>query len=411
MTVFSACGSTNLNSGTNTNNAASQHEGESSASGEKTELVFWTYYETDAQKNMVKKLVDGFNASQPDIVVTDQYVPYADFTKQLSIGLAAQNLPDVITINNPDMASYAKMGLFADVTDLLKDWKDKDQYFPGPWASTVYDGKSYGIPFVSNDLALYYNEDMLTAAGIKPPTTWNELKEAAKVLTTADTAGFGMSAVNREEGTFQFTPFLYSAGGTYKDLGSQGAINALSLLTDMMQDGSMSKEVINWGQSDVAKQFIVGKIAMMVNGPWQMPTIESSAPDLNYGVVPLPKPEGGESISCLGGENLGVINNENAEASVKFLMYIAQPEVMKQYSLDYGAFPPRADVAADEAFTGNPKNQVFLNALTNAVPRGPEPQWPQYSKAIYTAVQESLTGAKAPEQAAKDAQAAIDQIN
>ncbi len=373
-----------------------------------TRLTLWHYYETDAQKMMIKKLTEGFNASQPDIKISDQYVPYADFTKQLSIGLAAEKLPDIVIINNPDHASYAKMGLFADITRYLRGWKDQKEYFPGPWKSTMLDGKNYGIPFVSNCLALFYNVEMLEKAGVAPPKTWDELRAAAKKLTTAETAGFGIAAANREEGTFQFIPFLYSAGASYDKLDSPAAIKAVSFITDLYKSGAMSKECINWGQSDLCKQFMVGKVAMMVNGPWQMPRIQKEAPNLKYDVVLLPKDK--QSASCLGGENIGVVKNKNSAASVKFLKYIGQPQIVKQYALDYGAFPPRRDVGVDKAFSNTPQEKVFLQALEIAVPRGPHPKWPQYSKIISTMVQESLTGMKTSEAAAKDAQALINQI-
>mgnify|MGYP000273193676 FL=1 len=80
----------------------------------------------------------------------------------------------------------------------------------------------------------------------------------------------------------------------------------MTLVKDLVDAGSMSKEVINWTQGDVMNQFISGNIAMMVNGPWQVPTMREQAPDLNWDVTLLPKDA--EYASCLGGENFGVID-------------------------------------------------------------------------------------------------------
>ena len=86
------------------------------------------------------------------------------------------------------------------------------------------------------------------------------------------------------------------------DINNDNGIKALTLVKDLVDAGSMSKEVINWTQGDVMNQFISGNIAMMVNGPWQVPTMREQAPDLNWDVTLLPKDA--EYASCLGGENL-----------------------------------------------------------------------------------------------------------
>ena len=88
---------------------------------------------------------------------------------------------------------------------------------------------------------------------------------------------------------------------------------------------------------------------MMINGPWQLPEIKKNAPDLKYGVTLVPKDK--QFASVLGGENLGVINGKNVDASVEFLKYFAQPDVMKNFTKEFGNFPPRKDVAADKAWT------------------------------------------------------------
>jgi len=81
-------------------------------------------------------------------------------------------------------------------------------------------------------------------------------------------------------------------------------------MQDMInKDGSWTKEVVNWTQSDVNNNFMVGNIAMQQNGPWQIPGIAANAPNLRYGVTVLPKfdKNSGQATSILGGENIGVV--------------------------------------------------------------------------------------------------------
>jgi multiple sugar transport system substrate-binding protein len=47
--------------------------------------------------------------------------------------------------------------------------------------TSVFQGKNYGLPNNTNDIALFYNVDMLAKAGVQPPTTWAELRSASKL--------------------------------------------------------------------------------------------------------------------------------------------------------------------------------------------------------------------------------------
>lgn len=376
------------------------------APAEKAKVTLWYYWENKEHQQILTDIIKQYNSSQNEVEVINEYYPFADFKKVLSIGLAASKLPDLVLIDNPDHAAYAAMGLFADITDKIKDWPDKEQYFEGPWKSCTLDGKVYGIPFGSNDLALYYNEDMLNKAGVKPPQTWEELRAAAKKLTGNGITGLGVSAPKTEEGTFQFMPWILSAGGELTKVDSPEGIKSFTMISELVKDGSMSKEVMNWVQSDVLKQFMAGKIAMMFNGPWQVPTLKKDAPNLKWNVTLIPKDK--QYASVLGGENWGVVNGKNVDATVKFLKYVTQADVLKSYIGKFGYFPSRKDLASAPEFTGDPIYKVFIDELQYAQPRGPHPKWPELSNAVSQALQEVITGAKTPEAAAKDAQAKID---
>ncbi len=91
-------------------------------------------------------------------------------------------------------------------------------YDDGPWRSCQFDGESYGIRNTSNCLALFYDKDMLEAAGVDTPGTWDELREAASELREGNRFGLAVSAINAEEGTFHFLPFLWQAGADIDSL-------------------------------------------------------------------------------------------------------------------------------------------------------------------------------------------------
>ena len=380
------------------------------SAADKKEVVIWDYFETDAQKQMMQSLIDEFNASQDEYEASHVYVPFADYEKQLTPGIASGELPDLVILDGCGMASFIQLGLFGDISDADINW---DEYMEGPMESTMLDGKHYGIPFATNCTALFYNKDLFDAAGIDYPdenTTWDEFHEMAKALTKDGVSGFGNAATNTDEGTFQCLQWLYTAGGSYTDI--EDGVDAYKLMQEMIEDGSWTKECVNWTQSDVNNNFMAGNLAMQQNGPWQIPGIEANAPDLNYGVTVLPKKDADseQATSILGGENMGVVNKDDTSGAEAFLKYYDQTDVMVDAMKQYGSYPPKTEAAKDSYWTDDPIQKAFLTQIDTSIPRGPSAAWPSYSSAIQTGFQEVMTSAKTPEQAAKDTQAAVDAV-
>ena len=367
------------------------------------DVTIWYYWETEGHQKALNHIIEEFNSSQDGITVQAKYVPFADFKKQLSIGASADELPDLVILDNPDHAAYAAMGIFADITDKF----DVSNYYEGPVNSCTLDGKLYGVPFGSNDLVLFYNEDMLNEAGVEVPTTWDELLEAAKATTTDTVAGFAHCALQNEEGTFNFLPWVWSTGATSYEINSEGGIKALTFEKDLVDSGAMTKEAINWTQGDTMHQFIAGNLAMMINGTWQIPTMREEVPDLNWNVAPIPQDK--EQASGLGGENYAVIAGGNEDAAVKFLEFATTPETCL-YMMNAMGYISADSTIAENQFEGDEVYQVFVDEMQYAHARGPLPEWPSISDAISLAFNKVITGESAPEDAAAEAQATIDGI-
>ena len=387
------------------------------ASAEAVELELWHYYGTDyeySDGSVFQRDIDAFNASQDRIHVTYTYVAREDLLKQYTMGALSGELPDIGMVDNPDMAGFIQMGVFADITDQLTAWGQLDQFFPGPLNSCTQNGRIYGLPHNSNCLALFYDKDLLDAAGVAVPTNWTELKDAAKKLTDPAVGryGLGISAVKNEEGCFQFMPWFISAGGKLEELNGKGCVDALGYLTDLIGDGSMPKDVINWTQGDCNNQFISGGLAMQVNGPWNVATIKNLAPDKNWGVALVPKADDGVYASVLGGENFGPTTAcKDLDAAVEFLTYLMSKDVSANFCEAGGKFSPRADSSASkEIWTTDPIFSVFATEMQYAMPRGPHPRWPEISTAISVAQHEAFTGVKTPQEALDGAAATVSAI-
>lgn len=369
----------------------------------KTEVEVWYYWENLMHQEILNGLIEDFNGMQDKVEVKASYVPFADFKKQLSIGVASDVLPDIVIIDSPDHASYAAMGIFADVTDKF----DITPYYEGPINSCTLDGVLYGIPCASNCLALYYNEDMLAAAGCEVPTTWEELKDVAAKCTKDNVYGIGFCSLQNEEGTFNFMPWVWSTGSTSFEINNENTLRALNLVKDLSEAGSMPKEVINWTQGDVMNQFISGNLAMMINGPWQVPTMREQAPDLKWNVALIPADA--QNASVIGGENFAVIAGGEEEGAIEFLNYITSAEVLASYIDDFGNIAARSDVANGQ-FEGDEIMKKFVAQMQYAQPRGPHAQWPEISDAISMAFNKVIISTDTPENAAAAAQTVIDSI-
>lgn len=376
------------------------------SAAEAEDLTIWYYWENEGHQKALNEMIEKYNGEQSAYKLEAKYVPFADFKKQLSIGASASELPDLVLLDSPDHASYASMGIFADVTGKF----DVSSYYDGPVASCTIDDVLYGVPFGCNCLSLYYNQDMFEAAGIaEAPKTWDELKAAAEKLTTDTVSGLAFCSLQNEEGTFNFAPWLWATGASSYDIDSEGGVKALTYVKDLVDSGVMSKECINWTQGDVMNQFISGNVAMMVNGPWQIPTMKQEAPDLNWDVTLIPQET--QYASVIGGENYAVIAGGNEEGALNFLEFATQPEQVAFMMNTMGYIS--ADKAIAETQFASEEDAIykkFVEQLEYAQARGPLPEWPEVSDAISLAFNQVMTGAAAPEDAAAEAQATIDGI-
>jgi multiple sugar transport system substrate-binding protein len=376
-----------------------------SNSGEKVTINWWDYQSTEAMQQAIKDMIDGYQKEHPNVTIQRTYIPFADLKNKLLMGSAAGQLPDIVMMDNPDHQAFAAAGILADITKEVKDWGQADKYFEGPWSSTVYKDKNYGIPADSNNLALYYNADMFKEAGIEPPKNWEDMKADAKKLTKSGVYGMSASAIKTEQGTFQFLPFVWQAGADLTNFNNQGTVEAVKLWKDMVDNGSMSKEIITQDQQAVAVQFASGKTAMMVNGTWQIPFLKKEA-KFNWDIVPLPA--GKQAGTILGGENWAITTaSKHKDVAFDILKYTQQDKYLKHFNQVGGRLPSRKDAIQDPIWQNDKNLKIFADAMKDSKARAYGPNYPKISESVQDMLQQVLTGSKSPEDAVKEADAKI----
>ncbi|WKK73371.1 extracellular solute-binding protein [Rathayibacter oskolensis] len=191
-------------------------------------------------------------------------------------------------------------------------------------------------------------------------------------------------------------------------MSSDDAVSALALWTDLVKAGSASQANVNSNQQDVRDQFLAGKLGMMVNGTWQLSALDEAG--MNYGVVPLPAKDGGAAPSPLGGEFIEVVTADDAKQKLatEFAQCVIEPDSLKAWAAGQSYIMPYADAAAEQA-TEDPALEPWVEAITVAQGRTSDlgVAYPDTSKALYTAIQEALTGSKTPQAALDDAAASL----
>ena len=379
------------------------------SAAEPTEITFWHYMSEDKEGKFVNEAIEEFNNSQDEVHVTAQYLPREELMKQYTIGVVSGELPDCGMVDNPDHASYASMGVFEDITDLYNSWDEAD-FMEGSINSCYYDDKLYGLPWENNCLGLFYNKSMLEEAGVEVPTTWSELEAACEKLTTDTCKGLAISAIGNEEGTFQYMPWLLSAGGSVDNLTSDESKESMTYLKDLMDKGYISKECINWTQADAWNQFCAGKAAFAECGTWHLAQTDAINGAFEYDFTLLPTGDEGTSTSTIGGENFGVCKgSENKEACAKFLEWLCSQENEAKWAAVGGKIPTRQDATAEYTFEQD-GFKVFTDEMNYAQARGPHAEWPSISEAVYTATQSVIVDGTSAKDALETAAAKINPI-
>ncbi len=345
--------------------------------------------------------------TESGVKVTQNTVPGGNLIQKVLQEGSSKTLPDILMLDNPDLQQIAATGALSP----LKNYGiSPSGYFPAVTKASTYKGELYGLQPVTNTIGLFYNKDLLSKAGVTPPTTWAELQSDAKKLTDSASGRYGMafSAINTYEGTWQFLPFMWSNGGDEKNIATPASAQALQLWVDMVNDGSVSKSTVNWTQADVQAQFAAGKAAMMVNGPWQFPVLDKIK-GLNYGVVPIPSPSAGKPVvNPLGGETWTVPNTGDTakqKAAAKVIQCLSTDSMQKWLADKNQTIPTKTAVATSYA-ASNPKNQAFAEEIKTARSRTGElgADWPKAATKIYQAIQLALVGGKTPMQALQQTQ-------
>lgn len=288
----------------------------------------WKYEDGRAQK-----LVEDFEAANPGIKVEITPVAFEGLKEKLLSTLMAKQGPDVMNMASAWGKAMAATGSLMDMGPVI-DEIGRDKFYEAGFEWTKLDGVEYGIPYRTEAKCLYYNNEMLKAAGLDgPPETLAELADYAQKLKTADVAGLALP-LNRDDPTvgMYFRWVMRAFGGDYMSedettatLTTPEALQAFQYYTDLYTSGSMPADTLALTNDDTRVLFENGQAAMTVEGPWAIANCEANG--LDFGIAQLPGLDGQDGTWDSAGWSLIVADySPNKEAAVKFVKFLLEPD-------------------------------------------------------------------------------------
>lgn len=322
---------------------------------------YYHEYGEAGTEQAVKRYAQEYMAKHKNVTINVEWIP-GDYATKLSTALAGPNPPDVFE-TSPTLQMVQQKQV-APLDDLYSSAQRSDMY-ANVLAQNTINGHIYGAKIVTDVGLLYYRKSMLKDAGIKPPSTTQELVAAAKKLTTQKTKGL---FIGDDGGVAALYELVVQANGVNLISGNKvafatpAAANALQVLVELNQQGS----ILLGYQPDYLEPnaFNSGLCAMQWTGLWVMP--ELTVGD-DYGVLPFPAvSSSGKAVSFLGGWSECVFGNspnlDVAKDYVKWL-WIENKQAQMQFNTAFGFHLPGFKSVASEAKKGKLKTPQAKAAL------------------------------------------------
>lgn len=333
-------------------------------------------------------------------------------TNQALLAAQENNAPDVILIDNPAVSTLADTGMLTTVDELGLDTAGIDENL---LAAGVVDDETYGIPIGANTLAIYYNQTILDGAGVDPASIkdWTTLDAALRKVGAGGHRGITFAAIGTEEGSFQFLPWFWGAGADLRDLDSPAAVEAVELWAGWLRQGYAPNSVINNSQNTTWEEFLTGDFGFAVNGTWQV----NSAAEAEFptGVVQIPGRTGGVAPTPTGGEFITApVQDDTARYDVtrEIVECMTTPEGMVETADTFAYYIPPTEPGQDQLLSAKPDLEPWVDAVRNAKGRTSDnlgTDYPLISEALWTAVQNALSGSASAKDALTEAQSQAEQ--
>lgn len=337
-------------------------QAETDASSEPVEVKFMHVF-GGARGEAIGRVVDAFNASQDEIVVSHENVPgwYGGLLERLQQLAVARQLPEV-AIMGLASSNYMREGL--NIVS-AQEYIDRDGYSTRDFipemlelAQDTATGEQYALPYAISTPLIYVNKDLMREAGIDAsgaPDSWEELREWARIAHETHEDAYGI-AFQLDYDTWQFQQLLESFGGRMADIDSQEILfngdegrRVMDMWMGMMhEDGSWP----NISGGEAADNFINGSLAMIVATTGNLARFNQAA-DFDLGILLLPEYDDMQHRSQrripAGGSNIYIMPTtpKKQEAAWEFIQFALSPESTRVIVEELGYMSPRQSLLGE----------------------------------------------------------------
>lgn len=404
-------GDTSSDQGEQAEEALEGHGDESLKEQASVVLDMWVHQTGEAETQFYLDSIDEFNEEHAGEIYVEVAPPVIDdgssYNDAVNAALVAGNLPDVLKLDGPFVASYAESGIIGAIDDYIKP-EDKEDFVDSILEQGSFDGKLYALGGMESSVMLYYNKDIFEEEGIEAPTTvedawtWDEFMEVSKQLTTDDRYGLNLfwNYGIGEWMTYMGTPFVWSAGGrllSEDGTTAEGHFNGPETVEAFEFVGNLFAEgVVSTSPGEM--QFEEGKAAMALGGPWIALSAEDAG--INWGMMPYPYKD--EKKSPSGSMAYAITaDTEYPEEAYKVVEFMTSVEKVKGLS-EVTGMPPSRKSAFEEMDKYNelPYSVMREQVEQTAQARPQTPAYPVLTQAFAEAFDAVARG--------EDAQSALD---
>ena len=261
-----------------------------------------------------------FEAANENIDLVVDVVSWNDIYTVVNTRISNNDAPDILNIDV--FADYQADGLLLPAQDFVSE-ETYAKFYPAFLEQSVVDGTVWAVPDLASARALYYNADILAAAGVEVPTTWAELKAACEAIKAYDANLYPWGVdMTGDEGQACFAYYAWTNGGGFVDaagnwvLNSAENVEAAEYVLDLVASGLTNTDPATETRYDLQEMFAAGKLAMMI-GPNQISSyVASNENPINFGIASIPANEGKATSSVGVMDRFMCFDNDYSDAEM-----------------------------------------------------------------------------------------------
>jgi multiple sugar transport system substrate-binding protein len=336
--------------------------GEAAQTGATVEIQFWDMvWGPPEYVDAGNALIEQFNATHPDIQVTYQSTPWSSWPQVFTTAIGSGTAPDMSSGGGYQAIDFYTQDAILSLNDLVATLQPEGSdpiFLAGSLENLNYEGNYVALPWGFDIRTPYYRTDLFEAAGVEPPTNWDELRAALKAVSTDGNYGIAFAG-NSPLGWQQMASFIYNNGGGFftedgqLDVLNERNVEALTFISDLIKDGVVHPGSAGFSDADLTRAIGDGSAAMTI----YQPGFEKRLPEQTAVITlmaPLTGPHGDKGTMMWANNLMLYAGSEHPEAAQTFLQWYSENQLPMWTQGNAGLLPARASIAADAYFQDDP---------------------------------------------------------